>query len=107
MRVAMGCAYESVPIVTNDVGEIVPPQAIWKHAGDDTAGTTICSGFTANLPDVIDIARAHRHWSKGELGTVTGGNDGLPGALVDGLEILDDAVSRYSAWKMKQGGEKS
>jgi len=104
MRQAMGCAF--LDPIRDDRGELSVPHAIWKHEGDKSAGQTICPGYTTNLPDVIDIARAHQHWTKGELGTVLGGADGLPPVLADGIGQIDESVQRLDGWRMSASNKK-
>ena len=101
-RVAMGCGYLE-PDKDRD-GVPIAPNSVWKHEGDRT-NPTVCSGFTVELPDVIDVALSHRHWSKGQLGVVLGG-DGVCQALADGLLMLDGAVQEHDGWVASGRGKK-
>ncbi len=65
---------------------------------------TVCPGYSTSLPEVIEVARAHRHWSKGNY-QVAGREPNDP--LVISIEILDGATNEFQAWSMtstKDGG---
>jgi hypothetical protein len=70
--------------------------------------TTVCPGYSTSLPEVIEVARAHRHWSKGNYQVA----DREPrDAMVGALEIFDGALAEFQAWAMTSetdgGGRKA
>ncbi len=101
-RQSMGCAYEAPAPST-------VPVMLWDHRGrasqrdefDDSGKpvVSVCPGYTTTMPEVIDIARAHRHWSKGEL---TGYCHGYATTeLMIGVEIFDGAVNECQSWEIR------
>jgi hypothetical protein len=66
--------------------------------------TTVCPGYSTTLPEVIEVVRAHRHWSKGNLPVA----DREPAdPFVAAIEILDSALGEFQSWGMtseKDGG---
>jgi hypothetical protein len=57
--------------------------------------TTVCPGYSTSLPEVIEVARAHRHWSKGNYQVA----DREPAdPFVSSLEIFDASVNAFQAW---------
>lgn len=64
----------------------------WVHPGDTREYTT-CAGYTTDLPEVIDIARLYRHWSKGAVDVRS-----LPRPIEDGIELLDAATNSRDNW---------
>jgi hypothetical protein len=87
----------------------VPPSTIpvtpWDHQGrakskDDLV---VCAGYVCSLPEVIEAARAHLHWSKGALRDFCRGE--VPDQLFFGIEVFDGACDALSAWLMKPKDE--
>lgn len=67
---------------------------------------TVCAGFTTRLPEVLEVARAHTHWSKGSLHALIG-KDEPNEILVAGIEILNVELSHvelYALTPKKDGG---
>lgn len=51
-----------------------------------------CAGYLVRLPQVVEVARAHNHWHKGELATFCG-RDAPSELLLMSVEILAGSVS--------------
>lgn len=61
--------------------------------------TDTCPGYTTNLPEVIEIARARVHWKEG--GGLRDFCDETPSeALRQGVEILEGASNECQRWAM-------
>jgi hypothetical protein len=56
----------------------------------------VCPGYTSQLPEVIEVARARLHWDKGHLVEFLGGPPTEPMLL--GIEILCGAVGELQMW---------
>ena len=56
-----------------------------------------CPGYTTSLPEVIEIARARLHWSKGGPATI-GLTDWHEHPLAMGIEILESASNATERW---------
>lgn len=99
-RQTLGCGYE--PVAADELSRLV---RIMEPLGSDIKPTT-CPGFTTRLPEVIEIARARLHWSKGELTSFCSGQ--ARGALLAGIEILEGATNETQMWcvenPVKKGG---
>ncbi len=101
IRQAMGCGYEPVPPPTLAINT-------WCHQAvrrpDPTkAYPIVCAGYTCKLPEVIEIARARKHWDKGQLETFC---DGQPSELaVIAVEILDGQMNECEHWLMKPAAD--
>lgn len=97
----MGCGYE--PPAPSTIGVMT-----WEHSGRkpcrdeyDATGRQIlnvCPGYLTTLPEVIDIARAHRHWTKGELTTFCRGD--ATDEMLIGVEIFEGACNEMQNWTM-------
>jgi hypothetical protein len=61
---------------------------------------TVCPGYSTRLPEVIEVARARLHWSKGSLREFVGGNP--TDALVMGIEFLEGANNECEGWAMRK-----
>lgn len=99
-RQQLGCGYAPPP--SPHLASIVRP---WAGLGYRGPRPTTCPGYTTNLPEVVEIARAHRHWSKGSLEAFCGGPP--PEAVITGVEIFDAAMGELEAWRAtpaSQGG---
>jgi hypothetical protein len=81
----------------------MPPSG---KAGYQHKRPSACVGYLTSRPEVIEAARAHGHWSKGQLEQFTGGEPASE-ALVQGIEIVNDAISDLQHWALtpkKDGG---
>jgi hypothetical protein len=83
----------------------------WLPAGFDVGdqgelAPTTCIGYTRQLPEVIEVGQARRHWDKGELRSFTG--DVTPTAeLVGCIGLFDSAmgeVMAHNTARRKDGG---
>ena len=93
-RQSWGCAYEA------RVANAMP----WAGCGYDGETPKTCPGYTTRLPQIIEIARARLHWSKGSLATFMRGAE-VPDALELGIEILEGAQIALDAWRTKPSTE--
>ena len=108
-RQTWGCAYEPPPSESvRRLVQIPAPNGCKERAATDEepAFPSVCPGYTTRLPEVIEIARARLHWSKG---AITAFCQGQPrGALLAGIEILEGASNEAQLWAMenpvKKGG---
>jgi len=66
--------------------------------GRKTDEPTACPGYTTNLPEVIEIARARFHWERGGL-TSIGVTDWQDSPLAIGIEILEGASCEFGNWR--------
>lgn len=67
----------------------------WRPAaGYSGPVPTACPGYTTQLPEVIEAARAWSYWQKGELSHLTGGKPASE-ELLDRLDQIDHAVSEH------------
>ena len=77
----------------------------WDHADrekhpSESNENPICPGYLCDLPEVIEVARAHLHWSKGSLHSFCRGEQ--PGdSLLYGIEVFEGALNSLSSWLMK------
>jgi hypothetical protein len=96
LRRAMGCGWITVPDEERT--------SVWRHPSDEDDAPTTCAGYTTQLPDVVEIASAYQHWKNGALREACGRE--LSYSLVDGLVLLDSALSTWQAWRAEnpQGG---
>lgn len=88
-RQLLGCGYET------------PVEGViaWTGEGYDGPAPSTCIGYTRKLPEVIEVARARRHWDKGELRSFTEGEQPSR-ALVMAIEIMDSAANEVTAHYM-------
>lgn len=96
-RQALGCGFEPPAPAGIDVTP-------WDHDRrspelgelDDDGNPTmpICPGYVCTLPTVREIARAHVHWSKGELEAFNRGESASDGQL-EGLELLERCINQF------------
>lgn len=89
MRQAIACGFE-LP---------VEHAVAWSHRSGKTSATT-CAGYLANLPEVIEAARARMHWKHGGLRDFCHGqpHDNIMAAI----EIIDGAASEVESFVMKE-----
>lgn len=85
---------------------------IWQPpVGNERCGykgpeLTVCAGYTANLPEVMETAIARAHWKNGALGFVCDGEQPTED-LLNAILILDSEYSAVEGWLMtpaKDGG---
>lgn len=92
-RRSMGCGYEPR-------SDRASP---WQPPGGKAgyAGPTIehCVGYTAALPEVVEVARARFHWDKGALALSLAGEP-LSEGLQLGIEVLESASNCMQSWRM-------
>jgi len=92
-RQLMGCPLAPAP----------PPRAAglvkpWQGLGYAGPSPAVCPGYTVQLPEVIETARARLHWRMGELRSFCGG--AAPGALLERIEILEGAARELEEWRL-------
>ncbi len=91
-----GCGYEPA----------IETASAWDHPKrkkpEHEPVTTTCIGYTITLPEVIETARAHRHWKGGAgLASVTAFFGQRPSdELIAGIEILDSSSNARDHWLM-------
>lgn len=96
MRQLNGCGY--LPLIEG--------RAPWRGYGfvaptaaDGSAiDSLVCPGYSTNLPETIELARARMHWSKSSLRDFCGGQP--DDAVIVGVEILEGADNECQAWAM-------
>lgn len=77
-RAAMACGFEA------------PTGPPWRHRGFIAEAKT-CPGYLANLPEVVEVARARVHWKNGSLRDFVGGPPSEN--LMYAVEVLDAEAS--------------
>lgn len=92
VRQGWGCGYELPPAAS----VVVVP---WSGLGYDGPAPTVCTGYSTSLPETIEIARAWKWWTKGQLDTFV---DGAPvnDPLKVGIELFEAAVGAFERWRM-------
>lgn len=88
VRQSLGCAFEPPP-----------PSSVFVRAWDHPdrrpspdefengqPKPQICPGYLCRLPQVIEVGRAHMHWSKGSLSAFSPEPSEL---LIEGIEVLE------------------
>lgn len=98
-RMSMGCGYE--PPANGRVHLTVwqPPPGAAGYRGPEL---TACPGYTCNLPEVVEIALAHVHWSKGNAAILSLNEEAL-----DAIVVLDSQYGQLQNWLLtdvKDGG---
>lgn len=100
VRQTWGCAFEGAPDEN-----LLPIQMPELPAGTSLE-PTVCPGFTTSLPEVIEVARARLHWSKGAIMAFCRGQP--RGALLLGIEALEGEIGQCQQWALdnpiKKGG---
>jgi hypothetical protein len=98
-----GCAYEA-PVEGAVMWE--PPSS--KHGFRQNEKLeplpTVCPGYSTSLPEVLEIRRAHRHWSNGSLTAFA--KEPSEGLLI-GIEVYDaeiNSVQHYEMTPESEGG---
>lgn len=99
-RQSLGCGYEPR---TDRVHLTIwqPPERFYSGPP-----LTVCAGYTANLPEVIEVAMTRPHW---KFGAVVAACDGETPTeeMRNALLILDSSTSELEGWLMtpaKDGG---
>lgn len=100
-RQLVGCGFAPpLDVDLRSFADLAPP------LGADTK-PTVCPGYSTSLPEVIEVARARLHWSKGgpaALGIVEWHDD----PLAIGIEVLEGAANECQSWTLdnpvKKGG---
>lgn len=99
-RQSLGCGY--LPS-TDNAQPWQPPQGERGYKGPPL---TACAGFTANLPEVTEVALARAHWKHGAIVPACDGE--MPTEdLLNSILILDSEYSHLEGWLMtpsKDGG---
>lgn len=95
-RQLMGCGYAPPPPAPIKA----EPSVACGYNGPDL---TVCPGYSTSLPEVIEVAKAHAHWSKGALRV-----DDVESPMANALLILEGANNILTRWlstpKDKDGG---
>ncbi len=100
-RQLLGCGF--VPPPANP--RLLPMVRPWAGLGYRGDQPTTCPGYTTGLPEVVEIARARLHWSKGQLDVFVGGAGDVSEAMIAGIELLEDADNRRRNWAMTPTSE--
>lgn len=88
-RQAMGCGYE-LPV--ENARAWSPPTG--EH-GYQYGDVTVCAGYLAALPEVVETGRAWLHWDHGQLESFA---PNPPDALVAGIEVMDAEIAAARHW---------
>jgi hypothetical protein len=73
-----------------------PGRSEWPRVDSD-----ICPGYLIALPQIGEAIRAHSWWTRGELGTLLGGELPTPVAI-DAIDILQSEVGALESWAIRQ-----
>lgn len=92
-RQLAGCPY--APLPPPRARALVQPWCGLGYRGDKP---TVCPGHTTELPEVIEVVRAHRHWKVGAIGAVT--VLPAPEALLQRIEVFEGACRELESWAM-------
>lgn len=76
----------------------------WAGLGYSGPDPTICPGYTTNLPETQEIARAHMHWKNGALTAWLQGKAASE-ALLIGIEHVEAQVNAFEAWSMEEASK--
>jgi hypothetical protein len=101
-RQHLGCGYEP-PIDRVRLTLWHPPSGPKGYSGPEP---TMCAGYTATLPEVIETSILRAHWEKGSLRDACGGEQPTEESLALVL-ILSGAYNSLQRWLMtpaKDGG---
>jgi hypothetical protein len=96
IRQFKGCGYE--PPAADGLRLTVwqPPSGARGYHGQDL---TVCAGYTANLPEVVEATIARAHWKVGALVPACGGE--MPTEdLMNSILVLDSSYSEVESWLM-------
>ena len=97
-RQSLACHYEP----TNPAIPVRP----WDHSGRTPMKneTPMCAGYVCSLPQVIEAARAHTHWSKGSLSDFCGARPNE--RVLESVEILEGSIGALKSWVMSEANKK-
>lgn len=99
-RQQLGCGWDP-PLVNIKPTPWTPQNLSAEWKGD----VDVCPGYTTKLPEVIEIARAHLYFSKGDLGAFC--DESPSDRLREGVEILEGASNECQAWAMNNPAPKA
>lgn len=71
----------------------------------EPAFPSVCPGYTTQLPEVIEAARAHNYFTKGELTQFCEGQ--ATEALKYAIEIFESANNAIDNWRSSNPEKKS
>lgn len=98
VRQTMGCGYLPPGAAT---GVWQPPSGKRGYCGP---ALTVCAGYTANLPEVLEATLARAHWKVGAIVPACEGE--MPSeALLNAILILDGGYSQLEGWLMTDASE--
>lgn len=95
-RQLVGCGYE---LALKGL-----PVAAWCGLGYSGPKPTVCAGYSCNLPEVIETARARRHWSNGQIEAFAGGPP--TDEMLAAIEVLDGAYAELDVWRFENPQKK-
>lgn len=95
-RQYLGCGY--LPPLDGKVHLTVwqPPAGERGYKGP---ALTTCAGYTANLPDVVEVAKIRLHWKHGNVVAACGGEQPRDEVL-DCILVLDGEYNAIEGWLM-------
>lgn len=96
-RQSMACGY--LPRTDRVHLTIWQPPSGGKY-GYSGPALTVCAGYTANLPEVVEACFAHAHWAHGNVAM-----DRTPERLLRAILIVDGQRSQVEAWRMTPRSE--
>lgn len=96
-RQLIGCGFEPPP-----PRRFAKHVTTWFGLGYRGDVPTVCPGYSTKLPEVIEIARARLHWSKGNLPVFA--DDPLHPVAI-GIEILESSSNECQHWMMTPESE--
>lgn len=99
-RQFLGCAYEPPPPAEKRL-PVVP----WTPDGYEGPPPTVCPGYSCKLPEVVEAARLHMHWSKSNLAVALGDAGPLTETMRDAIETVATESSRVERWLIKHPKE--
>lgn len=97
-RQALACGYESPADSRVHLTVWQPPTTKAGYSGPEL---TVCAGYTAHLPEVIEASIARVHWLKGNLSAWDESKEDLLNAIV----VLDGASNEVQRWSMTPAEE--
>ncbi len=94
-----GCGY--LPPPEKNLLPFVRP---WQGLGYSGPEPTVCPGYSTNLPETQEIARAHMHWGKGALSQFLQGRPPSESMLI-GIEILESELHKFEDWILREASK--
>jgi hypothetical protein len=101
-RQSLGCGYEP-PTDRVHLTIWQPPSGARGYQGKPL---TVCAGYTANLPEVVEVAITRAHWKNGEIVSACDGEMPIED-LRNAVLVMDSEYSAVEGWMMtpsKDGG---